>query len=198
MKEKILTKAADMFLNYGFKSVTMDDIAREMGISKKTIYAHYSTKLKLVQAATFFVLDRVNETISTVCSANYDPIKEIFTIKSMVNDQLKNERSSPTYQLQKYYPKIFQQVNDSQFKSVKLCIADNLSRGIREGYYRKEIDIELITRFYFSGIMNLSNREVFPSETFKLPELKDAFIEYHIRAIATEKGLQTLNELLEK
>ncbi len=198
MKEKILSKAADMFLSFGFKSVTMDDIAREMGISKKTIYAHYSTKLKLVQASTFYVLEKVNETICSVCSANYDPIKEIFTIKSMVNDQLKNERSSPTYQLQKYYPRIFQQVKDNQFKSVHLCIAENIKRGIQEGYYRSEIDIDLITRFYFSGIMNLSNREVFPSERYSVTELKDAFIEYHIRAIATERGLQTLNTLLKK
>ncbi|MCA0933209.1 TetR/AcrR family transcriptional regulator [Lutimonas saemankumensis] len=198
MKEKILEKASDMFLNLGFKSVTMDDIAHEMGISKKTIYAHFPTKQELVQATTFFVLEKVHDTICMVCSAKHDPIKEIFTIKTMVNDQLKNEKSSPSYQLQKYYPKIFKQLKEEQFQSLNLCIEDNLKRGIKEEYYRKGIDIDLITRFYLSGIMNLSNREFFPSETYRLPDLKDAFLEYHVRAIATEKGLKTLSNILRK
>ena len=84
MKDKILQKAADMFLSLGFKSVTMDDIASELGMSKKTIYSHFSTKRKLVEASTFYVLDRVNETICSILDANYDPIEETFTIKSMV------------------------------------------------------------------------------------------------------------------
>ncbi len=198
MKEKILRKAADMFLNLGFKSVTMDDIAAELGMSKKTIYAHFSTKLKLVQAATFYVLDGINETICKVCSGNLDPIEEIFTIKSMVHDQLKNEKSSPAYQLQKYYPRIFKQVKDKQFDSVNVCIVENLKRGIKDGSYRKDIDIDLITRFYFSGNMSLTNYELFPLDVYGISTLKDAFLEYHIRAIATEKGMNTLLNILKK
>ena len=198
MKEKILQKAADMFLNLGFKSVTMDDIARDLGMSKKTIYAHFSTKLKLVHAATFFVLDNINETINSVCSGNYNPIEEIFTIKSMVHDQLKNEKSSPAYQLQKYYPKIFREVKEKQFDCVNVCIVENLKRGIKEGYYRKDIDIELVSRFYFSGNMSLTNYELYPVEVYSISELKDAFLEYHIRAIATEKGMNILLNILKK
>jgi len=198
MKDKILQKAADMFLNLGFKSVTMDDIAKEMGISKKTIYAHFSTKLKLVEAATFFVIDNINETIRTICSRNLDPIEEIFTIKSMVHDQLKNEKSSPAYQLQKYYPRIFKQVKDKQFESVNICIVENLKRGIKEGHYRSDIDIDLITRFYFSGNMSLTNYELFPIEVYNISILKDAFLEYHVRAVATEKGLKTLKNILKQ
>ena len=198
MKDKILQKAADMFLNLGFKSVTMDDIAQELGMSKKTIYAHFSTKLKLVQAATFYVLDNINETICQVCSGNLDPIEEIFTIKSMVHDQLKNEKSSPAYQLQKYYPRIFKQVKDKQFDSVNDCIVENLKRGIKDGFYRKDINIDLISRFYFSGNMSLTNYELFPLDVYGMSALKDAFLEYHIRAIATEKGLNTLHNILKK
>ena len=198
MKEKILHKASDMFLNLGFKSVTMDDIAGELGMSKKTIYSHFSTKLKLVQAATFYVLDNINNTICSVCAANHDPIEEIFTIKSMVHDQLKNEKSSPAYQLQKYYPKIFKQVKDKQFESVNLCIVENLKRGIEDGYYRSDIDIDLITRFYFSGNMSLTNYDLFPLDRYAISALKDAFLEYHVRAIATEKGLKTLINILKK
>jgi len=198
MKEKILHKASDMFLNLGFKSVTMDDIAGELGMSKKTIYSHFATKLKLVQAATFYVLDNINDTICSVCSANHNPIEEIFIIKSMVHDQLKNEKSSPAYQLQKYYPKIFKQVKDKQFESVNLCIVENLKRGIEGGLYRNNIDIDLITRFYFSGNMSLTNNDLFPPDVYAIAALKDAFLEYHVRAIATEKGLTTLINILKK
>jgi len=198
MKEKILRKASEMFLNLGFKSVTMDDIASELGMSKKTIYSHFPTKLKLVQATTFFVMDNVNEAICNILSADLNPIEEVFTIKSVINNQLKNEKSSPHYQLQKYYPKIFEQLNNKQFESVNECVVSNLNRGIEEGYYRKEINIDLITRFYFSGNMSLANNEIFPLNTYGMSELKDAYLEYHIRAIATEKGLQTLINILKK
>lgn len=198
MKDKILQKSADMFLNLGFKSVTMDDIAADLGMSKKTIYSHFSTKKKLVEASTFYVLEKVNETICSIIDANYDPIEETFTIKSMINNLLKNEKSSPSYQLQKYYPKIFKQVNDQQFEAVKSCIMENLKRGIEDGYYREDIDIDLITRFYFSGNMNLTNQDLFPIDNYEMSYLKDTFLDYHIRAIATEKGLKTLKNILKK
>ena len=198
MKEKILHKASEMFLNLGFKSVTMDDIASELGMSKKTIYSHFPTKLKLVQATTFFVLDNVNEAICSILSADLSPIEEVFAIKSIVNNQLKNEKSSPHYQLQKYYPKIFKQLKDKQFESVNECVINNLKRGIDQGFYREEINIDLITRFYFSGNMSLTNNDIFPINTYGVSELKDAYLEYHIRAIATEKGLQTLINILKK
>ncbi len=198
MKEKILHKASEMFLNLGFKSVTMDDIASELGMSKKTIYSHFPTKLKLVQETTFYVVDNVNDAICSILSADYNPIEEVFTIKSVINNQLKNEKSSPHYQLQKYYPKIFKQLKDKQFESVNHCIISNLERGIEQGYYRKDIKIDLITRFYFSGNMSLTNKELFPLNTYGMTSLKDAFLEYHIRAIATKKGLNTLLNLLEK
>ena len=198
MKDKILQKSADMFLNLGFKSVTMDDIAQDLGISKKTIYSHFSTKRKLVEASTFYVLDQVNETICSILDANYDPIEETFTIKSMINNLLKNEKSSPSYQLQKYYPMIFKQVHEQQFEAVKGCIVENLKRGITGGYYRKDIDIDLITRFYFSGNISLTNHELFPIDIYEMSSLKDTFLEYHVRAIATEKGLTTLKNILKR
>jgi len=198
MKEKILQKASDLFLNLGFKSVTMDDIASEMGISKKTIYSHFSTKLKLVHASTFYVLDKINAGICDICSGELDPIEEVFTIKSLIMDQLKDEKSSPHYQLQKYYPRIFKLLKDKQFESVNECVKHNLERGIDQGIYRKEIDLDIITRFYLNGNSGLLNYELFPINRFSTSRLKDTFLEYHIRAIATDKGLKILLNILKK
>ncbi len=142
--------------------------------------------------------EKVNETICSIIDAKYDPIEETFTIKSMINNLLKNEKSSPSYQLQKYYPKIFKQVNDQQFEVLKSCIVENLKRGIVGGYYRKDIDIDLITRFYFSGNISLTNQDLFPMDKYEMSSLKDTYLDYHIRAIATEKGLRTLKNILKK
>ena len=198
MKEKILDKAADLFLSLGFKSVTMDDIAGEMGISKKTIYAHYPTKRELVHDATFYVFERINDGICQICSGDQNPIQEIFSIKSLILEQLKGEKTSPQYQLEKYYPKIFKTLKEKQFESVNSCVSENLQRGMAEGYYRKDLDIELIMRFYFNGYLGLMNQQLFPFKQFDISSLKDSYLEYHIRAIATEKGLQTLLNILGK
>ncbi|NOQ91975.1 MAG: TetR family transcriptional regulator [Flavobacteriaceae bacterium] len=198
MKEKILKKAVDLFLNFGFKSITMDDIARELAISKKTIYSHFSTKLKLVKATTFYVFEQVNTGICSICSVDQNPIEEIYLIKSLVMEQLKGEKSSPQYQLQKYYPKIFEVLKQKKFESVNECITKNLKNGIEGGFYRKEIDVNLITRLYFNGIMGIKNVELFPTETFSNTYLMNSYLEYHIRAIATEKGLKTLNKIIKK
>ena len=198
MKEKILKKAIDLFLSFGFKSVTMDDIANELAISKKTIYAHFSTKLKLVKATTFYVFEQINSGISDICTINQNPIEEVYLIKSLVTEQLKGEKNSPQYQLQKYYPKIFETLKQKQFESVNKCITANLKKGIEQGVYRKGIDINLITRLYFNGIMGIKNVELFPINEFNVTYLMDSYLEYHIRAIATEKGLEILQKILKK
>src|SRR5690606_27605255 len=90
MKDKILDKAAEMFLNLGFKSVTMDDIAIELGISKKTIYQHFTTKNDLVESVTFYVFESINNGISSIREASDNPIEELFQVKKFVSDYLKD------------------------------------------------------------------------------------------------------------
>ena len=104
MKEKIMSMASTMFLKLGFKSVTMDDIASEMGISKKTIYLHYNNKDQLVEASTMHLFETISGGIDQICSLENNPIEELFLIKDFVMKNLKNESTSPIYQLQKYYP----------------------------------------------------------------------------------------------
>lgn len=198
MKEKILSKAADLFLSLGFKSVTMDDIASSLGMSKKTIYSHYPTKRELVHDTTFHVFEQINEGICQICAGHENPVKELYDIKSLVMEQLKGEKTSPHYQLQKYYPKIFATLKQKQFHSISQCVSENLRRGMELGFYRKDLDVELMTKFYLNGNLGLMNLDIFPVQEFEMGDLKSAYLEYHIRAIATEKGIETLQTLLEK
>ncbi|MFT5892992.1 MAG: AcrR family transcriptional regulator, partial [Dokdonia sp.] len=106
MKEKILHTATELFLNQGFKSITMDDIAREMGISKKTIYSHFSNKEAVIEASTAGIFNMICSGIDLITEDKKNPIEELYDIKRFVLEHLKGERTSPMYQLQKYYPRI--------------------------------------------------------------------------------------------
>lgn len=196
MRDKILINAADMFLNYGFKSVTMDDIANKIGISKKTIYQHFDTKTKLVEATTLYMFEFISHGIDCICALNKSPIDEIYEIKKFTMEHLKDEKSSPQHQLQKYYPKIFEKLKTNQFCIMQDCVTNNLVRGVTEGYYRKSIDIEFISRLYFNTMMCLKDPDLFPLNDFSMRTLMDNFLEYHIRGISTEKGIDKLNSII--
>ena len=195
MKEKILKKAVDLFLNFGFKSITMDDIARDLAISKKTIYSHFSTKLKLVKASTFYVFEQVNAGMCSICTVDQNPIEEIYLIKSLVMEQLKGEKSSPQYQLQKYYPRIFATLKKKQFEIMQGCVKDNLNRGITQKLYRESINVEFIARIYFNAMLAIKDKDLFPLNKFSMNMLMENYIEYHLRGICTQKGLDKLNQL---
>ena len=196
MKDQILTKATDLFLTLGFKSVTMDDIASEMGISKKTIYLHYSNKDQLVEASTMHLFETISGGIDQICSLENNPIEELFLIKDFVMKNLKNESTSPIYQLQKYYPNIHKSLMLRQFDKMGDCVIVNLEKGIVRGLFRKEINIPLIARFYFASMTSLKNNEIYNTEQFPSLTTQMAYLEYHLRGICTEKGIQKLEQLL--
>ena len=187
-----------MFLNIGVKSVTMDEIAHELGISKKTIYAFFPTKIKLIEATTFFVFDEVSEGISEIRAENKNPIAEHFLIKDFALRLVKNEKSSPQYQLQKFYPKIYSLVKTKQQKLLEECLTQNLRKGIQEGLYRQEIPLAFTGRMFVLGIIGIKDHDLFPEDQFSVNELISNHLEYHLRAIVTDKGLETLENILKK
>lgn len=194
MREKIINKAGELFLNYGFKSITMDDIANNLGISKKTIYVHFANKTKLVQATTMRLFESISNGIACICELNKNPIEEIYSIKQFVMEHLKNEKSSPQYQLQKYYPKIYNSLKDKQFDVMQGCVIKNLERGVAEGLYRENINVDFISRIYFNSMMIIKDNNLFPKDKFSMSMLMNNYIEYHLRGICTPKGLEILND----
>lgn len=198
MKDQILHKATEMYLTHGFKSVTMDEIANELGISKKTIYQHFENKDNLVEASTLHLFETISCGIDSICIQDKNPIEELFEIKDFVLRNLKDESASPIYQLQKFYPKIHKILMAKQFSKMGECISVNLSKGIEQGLFRTSINKELIGRFYFAGMTSLKDMELFNPNLFKAKEVQINYLEYHLRAICTEKGIAILEELLYK
>lgn len=198
MKQKILHTAIEKFLTFGFKSVTMDDIAEKMCISKKTIYTHFKTKTTLVDACVMTVFDKINSGIDHICSLEKNAIKELFIIKEFLIENLKGEKNSPQFQLKKFYPKIFSKLQKMQFDVMQDCVKENLERGIKSGIYRKDVNIDFVSRMYFVGIMSIKDIDLFPEARTNMKELMTIYLDYHIRALATMKGLKKLDQLLSK
>jgi AcrR family transcriptional regulator len=193
MKEKIINKAKDMFLKLGFKSITMDDIAGEMCISKKTIYKYFANKELLIQESTQVLHKEVHEIITEIISRNYNAIEENFQIRKMFADMFKSTDTSPIYQLKKHYPEVYETVLEYQVQECESCFKQNIEKGIAQGLYRKDLNIEAYIKLYYALIFSINENTRSEREAFAL-EMEA--LEYHTRAMATEKGIAELEKNL--
>jgi len=197
MKNKIISKCEELFLELGFKNVTMDDIAYAMGISKKTIYIHFSNKTELIENVVFSVLEFFHKNIEQINKEAVNPIEELYDIKMFVMNYLKNERGSTQFQLKKYYPNIFEQLEVKKFEKMHTSVEKSLKKGIKLNLFRDNIDVGFISRVYFMGMTGIRNTDVFSEENFSKNYLMESYLEYHLRAIVTAKGLKILNKYIE-
>lgn len=198
MKSEILKRSGEIFLKFGFKSTTMDDIANKMAISKKTIYKYFKNKEQLVKESVSFFHNTIHNEVISVCSRGYNAIEENFEIKKMFKDLLQNSSESPMFQLQKYYPETYKNVMKNEFTMFRDCISQNIEKGISEKLYRENLDVNLITKLYFTLVFGIHDANLFPLENKTLNQLEIDALEYHTRAIATKKGIKMLEEQLEK
>src|SRR6187402_3568135 len=125
MKDKIISKATELFLRLGFKSVTMDDIANEMCISKKTIYKFFCNKEILIEESTEMVHKTIHESIDTVVAKNYNAIQENFEVKKIFKEMFKSGETSPVYQLKKHYPEIYNTVISREINECNTVFKQN-------------------------------------------------------------------------
>ena len=194
MKDKIIKKATDMFLKLGFKSVTMDDIACEMCISKKTIYKYFSNKEKLIEEGTEVIHQKIHALMDDVIAKNHNAIVENFEMRKMFKEMFQSFDHSPAYQLKKHYPEIYQKMMANEIEDCSYVFRQNIEKGIAEGLYRPETDIETAVKFYYTLIFSINENTLLEKEAY---ELEAKALEYHTRAIATEKGITELeNQLL--
>lgn len=196
MKEKIISKASELFLKLGFKSVTMDDIAGEMCISKKTIYKYFCNKEILIEESTTLVHKQVHEIIDTIVAKNNNAIQENFEIREMFCEMFTNSLdSSPIYQLKKHYPEIYHKVMTQEIEQCSQWFRENIEKGIRENLYRADLNIDVYVRFYYTLIFHINETTVSDKESQKL-ELEA--LEYHTRAMSTPLGIAELEKQLKK
>lgn len=193
--EKILSTCAEMFLTLGFKSVTMDDIAQRLGVSKKTLYTHFPNKEALIRVCVFYFFDYVTGEIRKITIKAATPIEELYEIKLFMMQLIKNEKISPQFQLKKYYPEIFDELQEKQMTFMVARMSKSLEKGVALGLFRKNVNIPFVSRLYFNGMMGIKDQRLFTSELFQHGQLMADYLEYHLRAICTKEGIAIYNTI---
>ena len=191
MKEKIIAKATDLFMKLGFKSVTMDDIAGEMCISKKTIYKYFCNKELLIAETTEIVHTAIHQSIDTIVAKNHNAIEENFEIRRMFKEMFNSADTSPAYQLKKHYPEIYEAVMSREINECNAVFKQNIVQGIQQGLYRKNIQIDTYVGFYYTLIFSIHGNTSSEKESNN-KELQA--LEYHTRAMATANGIIELEK----
>ncbi len=198
MKIRILDGATKLFFRFGVKSITMDSIASDLGISKKTIYQHFPDKDTLVKDVVLAFVEKDTCQWKELDEKYSDVIEKMFQSFDIVKETLTEINPRLMFEVQKYHPEafaIFKQYEESIMFS---SLVNDLKKGVDLGYFRPELSIELIAKMRMAEIHLLFNPEFF--ETFKksVYELHLEFLDYFMRGIMTPKGLTEYNKYLHK
>lgn len=193
-KSKIINGAEELFFKYGIKSVTMEDIAKHLGISKKTIYQFYSDKNELVE---IFMAERLkeNEYECRLIAKNAANVIEIFfALMEHLGVMFSNMNPKLFYDLQKYHPttwKLFKQFKEG---FIELMVQDSLKRGMKEGFVRKDINTKIIARLRMEEVEMGFNPELFPPNKFKIIDVQLALLDHFLHGVCTLKGHKLINK----
>lgn len=193
---EILSGTFDLYHKYAIKSVTMDDVARELGISKKTLYQHVANKTELVEKVIYSELEKAGQKHYQIQQMNLNAIEELFEVSKMMNEHLKKHNPALFYDLKKYYPKIYHQIRKKKREKAYESILRNLKKGISEGIYRKEINTEIIAKLYISRIEQSYDESIFSIEEITSVKVFNEILIYHLHGICNEKGLKILKSKL--
>jgi TetR/AcrR family transcriptional regulator, cholesterol catabolism regulator len=190
--KNLLIKVRELYIKYGIKSITMDDVARELGISKKTIYQYVTDKEDLVGKFIDNEIALRKEEICKCFRIGYNAIEELFEISLFMNRLMRNQNLATEYDLKKYYPNHYHRALVARRDGVQSYILLNLKKGIQEGLYRGDLNKEVIARLYLWRSENIQFDELFTVEEFTSVKLFIELLNYHVRGIATEKGIAVL------
>jgi TetR/AcrR family transcriptional regulator, cholesterol catabolism regulator len=192
MKQRILQKANDLFRRYGFKSITMDEIATQLGASKKTIYQYFSDKDELVEDVVKQTIDYAQQTCDNNRLNSRDAVHELFAAMDFVQQIFSGMNPAMMYDLERFHPQAYRLFLDHKNKYLYDIIKANLKRGIAEELYRPEINIDVIARFRLEGMMIAFNQDVYPASKFNLGDLHTAIIEHFLFGVASLKGYKLI------
>tara|TARA_B100001109_G_C18761799_1_gene426430 strand:- start:137 stop:742 length:606 start_codon:yes stop_codon:yes gene_type:complete len=193
---RIIESALNLFMRDGVKTVNMDDISSFMGISKKTLYLHVNNKADLVEKAFRLYQSRILGMISNIQEKNENAIDELFEIDEKLCLMLKNRPPRLINNLKKYYPNVWEILDEIKKKHLFTCITENMERGKEQGLYRNEANSNIIAKLMMNTVGALVDDATFPLTQYDFKSLLKENRIYHIRGIATDKGIKYLEQKL--
>lgn len=194
-KNQILEASSQLFMTHGIRSVSMDDLARHLGISKKTIYQFFENKENLVTEVVLGEVQKEKDEVASIIMNSENAIDQMRKIAKMALSTLDSISAGTMFDLQKYYRKQWLIIADLHKKIICSVIEQNIERGIKEGIYRPEINPAIISRLYGEIAFSVVNNDVFPLKEFNISEVYKQAFQYHINGILSLKGTEIFKKL---
>lgn len=200
-KERIAAKAEELFMQYGIRSVSMDDIANNLAMSKKTLYQYFADKDELVEAVVDGHIDIVEGDCMNCRKDAKDAIHEIFLTMEHIMQEFNNMNPMLLYDLEKFHFKAYQRFKNYKDKFLLQIIRSNIEWGIKEELYRADLNVDVLSKYRIESIMIPFNVAVFPPGKYNLAKTSQIMIENFTYGLATIKGhklIQKYNEQRQK
>lgn len=192
IKQRIREKATELFLRYGIRSISMDDIATQLGMSKKTIYQSFADKDELVDGVVDAEISKMQEECLLTQGHSTNAVEEIFLTMEMVQEQFRNLNPVLIYDLQKFHIRSYQRFMDHKNRFLLEIIRTNLTKGIREGLYRPDLDVDVLSKFRLESMMIPFNMDLFPPSRYNLADVTQVIMEHFLFGVATEEGFRLI------
>jgi AcrR family transcriptional regulator len=192
---KILFHCFDVFLRLGIKSVSMDDISKSLGMSKKTLYNHFSTKNELVRSAVAMHIDEDEKKILKIVKESENAIDEMVKMARHIIRFFRTMSPSTMHDLQKYHGEVWRMIETRHFSFIYTVIKENIVRGKKEGYYREDINEDILAKLYVQQALSMANESVFPLSIYERSQLFKEFIIYHINGLTNNIGKSQLKTI---
>lgn len=192
VRERIKQKADELFRRYGIRSITMDEIANQLGISKKTIYQSFSDKDELVDEVVTNLLSYNKESCNAARARAGNAIQEVFFSMEMLEEMFENMNPTILYDLERNHPQTFKKFQHHKYFYLLDNIKQNIEKGKTEELFRQDINTEVAAKVRLETMMLPFNQEIFPKNKFTLIDLEKQLIEYYLFGIASLKGYKMI------
>jgi len=187
--QEILDKTVELFYEFGIRNLNMDDISRSLGISKKTLYQHVKSKEDLIEKLFIYDEMKWDNKMAEFKTDDINAIEILLQVSLWVFEEMDRFNPKLKFELKKYYEHNFQQFMVRKQNHIFGQISKNIERGIAEGIYRKDVNVELVAGLYVRNLVMMHNNEFCVVENITFEELFKVMFESHIRAISTPVGL---------
>lgn len=198
MKEKIIEGAGSLFLKYGIRSVSMDDIANNLAISKKTLYQYFKDKDDIVNKATKAIIDADRKSFVEIREGAENAIDELSKVSKCLRRMIDEMNPSLLFDLQKYFPRAWQIYIKYKDEFILDMVVDNLTRGIKEGNFREDININILARLRVEQVQLCFDQRIFPKDVYDFREVQMQIFDHFLYGIVTPKGRTLYEKYQEK
>lgn len=190
--QQIIPRVFKLYQRYGIKSVTMDDVAQHLGISKKTLYEFFTDKEDLVKQVFLWDYNGKFDFFLKIEGKNLNAIEELFEVYQLIKEIFKEYNPSVEYDIRKYYPALFSQFKEIKRKRFYELSLKNLNKGMHEGLYRNDLNSSVLARLHVFRVENILESGLFSVEELtSIPVFHEIFV-YHLRGILSEEGKKIL------